>query len=255
MGLQWDAMSLVPGWPASVPDAGSRGGLPSRLPLQRLIDFPVQVQTVVHFAERVSRCILIIPAFVVCAVTLVFGAYLDFWGHPSLPGDSLLTHWQPLCTLPCSRESFHLSPAAPNPVSSTWRRTSWRSPAVVSRALGCRKTHQLPFPFPWSDETLESFVSLPRCMHHGQIVWVLIEEGGVWCAVLRGVEGPLHSQKHLVEYQTRLAGCTCSLSTARRLGPRWSQFWCQTPETGSVSYCPSFPLPVKFPSENSLLKY
>lgn len=140
-------------------------------------------------------------------------------------------------------------------LSSTWRRTSWRSPAVVSRALGCRKTHQLPFPFPWSDETLESFVSLPRCIHHGQIVWVLIEEGGVWCAVLRGVEGPLHSQKHLVEYQTRLAGCTCSLSTARRLGPRWSQFWCQTPETGSVSYCPSFPLPVKFPSENSLLKY
>lgn len=106
-----------------------------------------------------------------------------------------------------------------------------------------------------SDETLESCVSLPRCMHHGQIVWVLIEEGGVWCAVLRGVEGPLHSQKHLVEYQTRLAGCTCLLSTARRLGPRWSQVWCQTPETGSVSYCPLIPLPVKFPSENSLLKY
>lgn len=138
----------------SIPDTGRRGGLPSRLRLQRWVDSPAQVQALLHFAERLSGCTLafarkVILAFDVCAVTLVrVGRPPGFLGSPPHFLRTRGAHTdRPRCTLPASRASSPV-PGGSKSEKVLLARNRLLFPSRDFPSPCSWKTHRLPPGFP-----------------------------------------------------------------------------------------------------------
>ncbi|XP_040304153.1 serine-rich and transmembrane domain-containing protein 1 isoform X1 [Herpailurus yagouaroundi] len=151
-----DVMAMVPGAPAFVPDPESREDLPPRPLLHRLTPLCKCRQFYIHFAERVSRCIVcFLPLWFVRSPLRISRVIRPFLYSPR-------AHC-PLCIFLCLRESFHPSWVASNPgkfylVLNTCVPQRWLPSSRKSQP------RQLLSPFPGSEEVLESRVSLSRLL-------------------------------------------------------------------------------------------
>lgn len=110
-------------------------------------------------------CVFFPPLWCVRSFSCLLYTYLVLQGPRSLPGDIARAH-SPLYPFRCSREPFHLSSVAPN----LGKLCLALNTGVAQRPLPefpgtCWGAALASFPYPWSDETLSSCVSLSGCVN------------------------------------------------------------------------------------------